>query len=104
MYQNCWNAEIEGNVLMPNGTFLTHTLQHVLASELTESLSFTSYTNTKLSTYPEQELKWCVHMLVDTTMSQPPRNKTLGIFMPWLRLPAIPSHQKEVAHKECSPP
>lgn len=60
MYQNYWNAEIEGNVLMPNGTFLTHTLQHVLASELTESLSFTSYTKTKLSTYPEQELV-CAH-------------------------------------------
>lgn len=77
---------------MPYGTFLTYILQHVLASEVTQSLSFTSYTKTTLSTYPEQEFKWCVYMLVDTTMLQPRGNKTLGIFMPWLRLPAIPGH------------
>lgn len=77
---------------MPCGTYLTNTLQHVLASEVTESLSFTTYTKTKLSTYPQQECKRYVYMLVNTITLQPPRNKTLGIFMPWLCLPAIPSH------------
>lgn len=39
-------------------------------------------------------------MLVTAMMLQPPRNKTHGIFMPWLCLSEIPSNCKEPASKE----